>query len=164
MKNKYTIILVVFILILFIMKGNNKSFLDFIQEVEGFRSTPYWDFKQWTWGYGTRVPDSIPNPAIRPNKVINKQMAAVEANNYAMNDRRLLQNKLTRPLSTNQWTALLSFSYNLGLGNAYLLIPNINKRNNKSLETQWKSYINAGGVPSSNLIARRNKEWNLFIS
>ena len=28
----------------------------FIPLVEGFRSTPYWDVKRYSWGYGTAAP------------------------------------------------------------------------------------------------------------
>ena len=31
--------------------------VDIIKKWEGFREKPYWDYKQWTVGYGTRVPD-----------------------------------------------------------------------------------------------------------
>lgn len=68
------------------------------------------------------------------------------------------------PLNSSQWAALLSFSYNLGPGNADNLVDNINNHNLTALKNQWESYINADGVPNSNLIQRRAAEWKMFVS
>ena len=36
--------------------------------------------------------------------------------------------------------------------------------NLSALETQWKQYINAGGVPLQSLINRRAAEWELYTT
>jgi lysozyme len=77
-------------------------------------------------------------------------------------DRAYLAPLVRVPLSSSQWAALLSFSYNLGPGNADNLVPEINARDWVALQTNWKQYINAGGVPNQRLIERRAAEWQLF--
>ena len=36
---------------------SSDALLEFLKTVEGFSATPYWDYGQWTVGYGTRCPD-----------------------------------------------------------------------------------------------------------
>lgn len=126
-----------------------------IPEFEGFSSTPYWDNKQYTWGYGTRAPG--------PGGSITKQQALTDMRNYLQTDYSYLSTLVTRKLSANQWAALLSFSYNLGTGNAKNLLQNINSGDTDALESEWKQYINSNGSPNSDLIARRDAEWRVWI-
>lgn len=136
----------------------------FLPNWEGFKSTPYWDYKQWSWGYGTKVPGSVANPSVKPAGTITRSKALQDALQHINNDYLYLKPMIKVPLNNKQWAAILSFSYNLGPGNADNLIPNINSGDYAALETQWKEYINAGGEPSDELIDRRNAEWQLFTS
>lgn len=135
----------------------------FLPAWEGFSSHPYWDFKQWSWGYGTKVPGSVADKNINPGGTITREKAFSDAMNHIQIDYFYLKSLVKVPLSSNQWAALLSFAYNLGPGNADNLVPNINAKNYSALETQWKSYVNAGGVPLQSLINRRAAEWDLFV-
>lgn len=122
--------------------------------MEGFRSHPYWDVDRYSWGYGTAAPGA--------EGTITRQEAFAEMSAYWMGDLVKLWPRIYIPLTTNQWAALLSFSYNLGLGNAYNLLPNINAGNFEALGVQWNKYVYAGGVVNSDLVARRQKEWALW--
>jgi len=135
----------------------------FLPEVEGFRSAPYWDYQQWSWGYGTKVPGSTNNPAINPGGTITREQAIIAAINHAQQDYFYLKPMIQVPLSAGRWAALLSFSYNLGPANADNLISNINDQDNAALQVQWMSYVNAGGVVLPALIDRRAKEWALWM-
>ena len=135
----------------------------FIPAWEGFSATPYWDFRQWSWGYGTRVPNSVSDPTQNPGGTITRPQALLFAFAHIEKDYTDLNKLITVPLGANQWAALLSFSYNLGVGNADNLVLNINRNNYAALEIQWKAYINAGGVPSQQLIDRRAAEWALWM-
>lgn len=130
----------------------------FLPEWEGFSSIPYWDNKQWSWGYGTEAPKGQNSGTITREKALSEALAHVEQ------DKTYLQGLITRKLTASQWAALLSFSYNLGPGSADNLIDNINSWNDAALEDQWKQYINSGGKPNSDLIARRSAEWGFWIS
>lgn len=125
-----------------------------IPQFEGFRATPYWDQKQWTWGYGTRAPGET--------GVISREKALSDMRAYINADYAYLSGLITRPLSPAQWAALLSFSYNEGRGNADNLVENINSGNDAALGVQWKKYIYAGGAVSQDLIDRRETEFNIW--
>ena len=165
MKNKTAIWLIVAaVVIMASVAASYKSILSkFLPTWEGFSATPYWDYQQWSWGYGTRVPGSVSDPAQNPGGTITRAQAMLMALAHVEKDYRDLNSLITVPLSANQWAALLSFSYNLGVGNADNLVANINSRNYAALETQWKLYVNAGGVPLQQLIERRAAEWALWI-
>lgn len=137
---------------------------NFLKVWELYEPAPYWDFRQWSWGYGTRVPGSIDDPNVRPSGTISRAEAMTDAISHAETDHRYLRTLITRDLNPEQWAALLSFSYNLGPGNADNLVDNINSGDLSALGDQWNQYINAGGVPNDNLIARRAAEWKLFNS
>lgn len=128
----------------------------FIPLVEGFRSTPYWDVKRYSWGYGTAAPG--------PTGTITREKAFAEMLTHLLYDYDLLKAKITRQLSVSQWAAYLSFSYNAGVGNAYNLVPNINSGNDTALAAQWRKYIYAGGVVNDDLVERREKELRLWFS
>lgn len=140
------------------------SFLDrvirklgtFIPSVESFSATPYWDVSRYSWGYGTAAPG--------PNGTITRAKAFTDMVAHLINDYYYLSPKITRKLTVNQWAALLSFSYNEGPGNADNLVDDINAGSDIILEPHWKQYIYAGGSINSNLVARRNKEWALWVS
>lgn len=136
----------------------------FLANEEGFISYPKWDYKQWSWGYGTRVPGSIDDPGSNPGGTINKVQAMQELLKFVQADYTFLKPRVITTLTTNQWSALLSFAYNEGTGSAQKLLPQINARDFVNLEGHWKQYVYAGGVVDDDLVARRNREWQLFLS
>ncbi len=127
-----------------------------IQSFESFSPTPYWDVKRYSWGYGTPAPGAT--------GTISRDEASQEMLPYIQDGYEYLLPMLSRTLSINQWAALLSFDYNEGPGNADNLIDNINSGDDAALEHQWKLYNKAGGQVSSNLIARRAREWEVWQS
>lgn len=128
----------------------------FIPSVEGFRSSPYWDVTRYSWGYGTAAPGST--------GTITREQAFADMLTHLLADYVKLSGRITRTLSINQWVALLSFSYNLGVGNAYNLVPLINTGGDNALIAKWMQYVYAGGVVNPDLTERRQKEINLWNS
>lgn len=128
----------------------------FIPSVEGFRSTPYWDVSRWSWGYGTAAPGET--------GTITREQAFTEMLTYLLTDYETLRPLVTRHLSINQWVALLSFSYNLGVGNAKKIVPLINAGDDTDLANEWMQYVHAGGVVDPDLVNRRSKELSLWVS
>jgi lysozyme len=128
----------------------------FIPSVEGFRSTPYWDVTRFSWGYGTAAPGST--------GTITQEQAFADMLTHLLADYVKLSGRITRVLTVNQWVALLSFSYNLGVGNAYNLVPLINAGDGYALAAKWLKYIYADGVVVPDLVVRRQKEFNLCDS
>lgn len=123
---------------------------------ESFSAHPYWDVSRWSWGYGTQAPGGA--------GTISRNAAIIDMRERVHSDYEYLSPLIARPLKPNQWAALLSFSYNLGIGNADNLVPNINSGNNRALETQWKKYVYADGKIKDSLVSRRNREWLLWNS
>ena len=131
---------------------------DFIPSVEGFEAVPYWDVSRYSWGYGTAAPGP---PG---SGTITREQAFADMITYLLHDYTNLSARITRKLTVNQWAALLSFSYNLGVGDAYNLVANINSGDDTALGIQWRKYIYANGQVNQTLVDRRQKEWNLWIS
>lgn len=137
--------------------GANSLFMqaeDLIISFEGFVGHPYWDYKQYSWGYGTKAPG--------PSGTITPEQARAELHEHLQGDYTYLSQLIHVPLSAGQWAALLSFSYNLGTGNADNLVDNINAENNAALGEQWLKYIYAGGVVNDGLVKRRAAEWRVW--
>lgn len=128
----------------------------FIPSVEGFRSTPYWDVSRYSWGYGTAAPGAT--------GTITREQAFKDMTTYLLNDYATLSGRVTRSLTVPQWAALLSFSYNEGIGNAYNLLNNINSGDDVALAAQMRKYVYAGGVINDDLVDRREKEITLWNS
>lgn len=149
------------VLLLFALGSSFKDKLlnklaSFIPSVEGFQATPYWDVNRYSWGYGTAAPGST--------GTITREQAFKDMATYLLNDYATLSGRVTRSLTVPQWTALLSFSYNLGIGDAYNLLNNINSGNDAALATQWRKYVYANGEVDQRLVERREKEINLWNS
>lgn len=134
---------------------------DFIAQFEGFISVSKWDYKQYSWGFGTKAPG--------PGLSITREQALQELNNHVQQDYTYLAPLVLVPLNNNQWAALLSFSYNEGPYNADNLVKNINNQDWDALGNQWQLYNkvqNADGsyFTSADLVERRAAEWQLFTS
>jgi lysozyme len=132
-----------------------------LKKEEGFIAKPKWDVKQWSWGYGSRVPDSTANPALNPGGVITPDRAMNDLLKEAKYVYDALYPLIKRKLNGNQWAALISFGYNLGVGNAKNLIADING-NSAGLEAHWKQYVHSGGKVNPDLVKRRDHEWTLW--
>ncbi len=128
----------------------------FIPTVEGFAPVSKWDYKQYSWGYGTAAPG--------PGLSISRDQAFAEMLTHLLTDYNTLSPQVTRSLGVNQWTGYLSFSYNEGVGRAVNLLANINSYNDTALAAQWRKYIYAGGIVNQDLVERREKELALWFS
>lgn len=91
----------------------SQKMLDMLKVTEGFSATPYWDYAQWTIGYGCSA-GSGSSPSINhvtpaeAEVLLKQQLKSYEGyvNNYCR--------KIGKQPSQNQFDALLSFTYNLG--------------------------------------------------
>lgn len=128
----------------------------FIPSVESFSAKPYWDVTRYSWGYGTAAPGNT--------GTITREKAFTDMIAYLMADYGVLKARITRRLSVDQWVAYLSFSYNLGIGNALNLVPLINAGDWQALGVKWNQYVYADGDRLQVLVDRRRDEWALFSS
>lgn len=168
MMKKIFIGVAVLIALIMIAKKSKLGILEYLvpllKDLEKFSSNPYWDIKQWSWGYGTKVPNSVADKNVRPNKTINQATAIIDLTNHVWKDYNYLNKLIKVPLLNNQWAALLSFSYNLGSGNADNLVDLINAKDWDGFSKKFLLYNRAGGKFSKHHAERRKKELDLFFS
>lgn len=128
---------------------------------EGFTPVPVWDVKQWSIGFGTWIGyDRNKKPAV----TWTKERAWLEAEKIVNTHYSALKKVVKVTLNSNQWAALISFSYNLGIGTGEKMAGYINSGNLQLVKDKWLLYVIAGGVRNSGLVARRNNELKLFLS
>jgi GH24 family phage-related lysozyme (muramidase) len=74
---------------------------------------------------------------------------------------------LTKELKQNEYDALCSLAYNIGLGNfqksTILKLINQDAKLDREKEAFWKSWNRSDGKISNGLKNRRDAEWNLFV-
>lgn len=87
----------------------SQNCIDFIKRMEGFLKYPVWDYAQYSVGYGTRCEKGeYPNGITEQEaeRLLYKALEHFEAG----------INAIGRAFTQQQFDALVSFSYNVGLG------------------------------------------------
>lgn len=134
--------------------------LDLIKKHEDLRLTSYLcPAGKWTIGYGhTR--------GVTSGMSINE----AEAELFLKDDVREAEDAVNRyvkvPLTQGQFDALVSFVFNLGVGNLLrsTLLRMINLRRYRRAATEFLRWVYGGGKKLGGLIRRRKHEKNLFES
>ena len=135
--------------------------VNLICEFEGFRSKAYkCPAGIWTVGYGKTGKDvtsstTITEPEAR--EFVRKQ--AVEIANQ-------ITSLVKVPLNNNQICALISFVYNLGIGNfkSSTLLKKLNQQDYVEVGNQFLRWDKCNGKPLAGLTKRRQAEKKLFDS
>jgi len=179
--NKIVITAALFLaFMLFFLKGkaapkkarSMSSYLDILKMAipahEGFSSVPYWDFKQWSWGYGSRVPGSDPinigkAAALKKYGKVTEAEALAQMMQYIDTFWAQIRPKIKILLNEQQKAALIQFTYALGPGNAFNLIKYINI-NDPNLKSHWLSYNKVAGKVNKYTQLLRQKEWDMWNS
>ncbi len=132
--------------------------IDFLKAKEGFAPRAFWDYAQYSIGYGTR--------ALNANEVITEQ----EAERRLGDEVARFRQEVIRYGQDNgyNWTgpqidSLTSFTYNLGTGKLSEVTDN-GTRDNNTIAEKMLLYVNAGGKPLQGLIERRRDESAWFRS
>ena len=139
--------------------------MNLLKKWEGFRSRSYRDSKGiWTIGYGTTV---YPNgKRVGPNEMIS-QAKAIEYMNYHIDKEVIpyIEKYVNAPLNNNQYSALVSFVYNVGAGSfrKSSLLKKLNARDYEGAAKEFDKWIKAGGRRLLGLQRRRNDEQALFL-
>jgi lysozyme len=138
----------------------NQDGIDLIKFFEGFSSTPYiCPGGKRTIGYGHVIPDGMDYESISEYEA--EELLKVdldEAENYVL---RLVE----VPLNQNQFSALVSFTYNLGYANlkTSTLLKKVNKKDYISAAQEFVRWIFAGGNKQKGLMRRRCSEALLWL-
>ena len=145
----------------------SESLIQFIKETEGFMSEKYWDYGQWTIGYGTEW-----KPEDYPYGIITEEEAdyelRLELAQFEKTVDRLLA-KGTVNHNQHQYDAIVSFTFNLGsqwMSSSnriyqYVLYGYPNELEFVDAIGAWSS---AGGTILTMLVQRRIDEADMYLN
>lgn len=139
----------------------NKAGRDLIKRFEGCKLKAYYDaVGVLTIGYGHTGSD------VRVGQQITQQEAEDLLNADLDKFVKGVEKLVTRTLTDNQFSALVSLAYNIGLGNLKksTLLKNLNAGNVVAVTVSWVKWNKAGGKVLKGLTARRGAEIELFLT
>ncbi len=132
-----------------------------MKKFEGLVLTAYRDpVGIWTIGYGHTGPE------VGPGDVITRSQAETLLKQDLTRFESAVRNLVKVPLSSNQFSALVSFTYNVGSGALAqsTLLALLNQRNYQGAADQFPRWVNGGGQVLPGLVRRRNEERALFLT
>jgi GH24 family phage-related lysozyme (muramidase) len=139
--------------------------LGLIKEFEGFRARAYRDaVGVWTIGFGHTSMAGA--PAVTPDLVITRE----EGTDILRRDVEMfasgVRESVKVPLSAQQFSALVSFAYNVGLGafRSSSVLKAVNARDFAAVPRRLNLWVKAGGRILPGLVRRRAAEGALFLS
>lgn len=138
---------------------------------EGFGSKPYWDYSQYTVGYGTRCPDDMIEyytqhgiTEAEAEVLLRNYLSSVE---YDINVKIIDKYGIT--LTQPQFDALIMFSYNCGTAWVYETSGTFHNAivkgaTGNDLIRAFALWCNAGNQIQTHLLRRRLNEANMYIN
>ena len=140
-----------------------------LKEFEGFSLHPYWDYSQWTVGYGTRVPDGklAEYQANGISEAEAEELLAqfLETMGEAVNS---FADKFGLNLTQAQFDALLSLSFNCGTSWLYkpstLRTAVVEGWTGDDFIFAFAQWSNSGNKTITGLIRRRLAEANMYLN
>ena len=143
----------------------NAAGLALIQDFEGF--VPRW-YKDpvgiWTIGFGHTDAAGSPKHATSPNLSLTEGEAASILERDLLKYEADVERLVKVPLNDNQFSALVSFTYNLGAGNlgSSTLLRKLNAGDYDGAANEFPRWNKAGGKVLKGLSRRRAAEMDLF--
>ncbi|NEO82826.1 MAG: glycoside hydrolase family protein [Spirulina sp. SIO3F2] len=132
---------------------------ELVMELEGFRAQPYWDYQQWTVGYGTRAQSKT--------ETVDHAEAKRRLEADLARRSQTLERLVQVPLSANQRAALISFIFNVGDGafERSRLLRKLNAGDYAGAANEFDIwvYVKDGAEKSAGLVKRRQREKLLFL-
>ena len=145
----------------------NKKGLDLIKKYEGFRSKPYLcPANVATIGYGATYYPYGEDVTLSDSPITKEEgekLLKVMMDKYEEGVERYV----TSDINDNQFSALVSFAYNCGLGSLKksTLLRRVNSNpNNPDISKQFARWKHANGVVLKGLERRRKEESELYFS
>lgn len=148
----------------------SESCIEFIKAVEGFSPQPYYDYSQYTVGYGTKCPDDKYDAykaggisKQEAEELLRQELTRIED---AINQRLIDKHNLA--FSQHQFDALVSFSFNIGTNwltyNSSLRSAILSNANENDMVYAFGLYCTAGGKYLPGLVSRRLCEANMYLN
>lgn len=155
------------------MKKSSRKIIEFITSFEGFKAKPYLDIAGIpTIGFGATYYENGVKVTMKDAPITKER--ALELKAFHLRIAEAAVNKFVKSnINQNQFDALVSFTYNLGVGALQdsTLFKKVNANpNDKSIANEFKKWVNArnpktGKLEKSNgLIRRRNEESTFYFS
>ena len=141
------------------MRSINKAGIDLIKKFEGLKLEAYYcPAGVLTVGYGHTGKDVKLYQKISAEQAEKLLDADLRKFEYGVSE------ALRVPVSDNQFAALVSFAFNLGLGalRKSTLLKKLNSGDYDAVPVELKKWVNVGGAPSLGLIRRRKAEIDLW--
>lgn len=137
----------------------NQAGVDLIKQFEGCQVEVYKDVVGLLtvgWGHRTNLPLGVTITQELADTLLQQDLAAVQ---------RQLHSCLTTSLTDNQFSALVSFVYNLGINRleGSTLLTKINSGELTSAADEFLKWDHAGGIVVLGLLRRRSAERTLFL-
>ncbi len=145
----------------------NQETLDHIKKSEGLRLKAYPDpgtgGEPWTIGYGHTSRAGL--PAVHPGMVITMQQAEDILRSDVEKFAQGVAAVITVPVSDNQFGAVVSFAFNVGMGNlkSSTLLKKLNAKNYNGAADEFLKWTKAAGKVLPGLVTRRREERALFL-
>jgi lysozyme len=141
-----------------------KKGLDIIKEFEGLRLESYLcPADVWTIGYGNTFYES--GRPVKQGEHISEDKAERMLEWVAEDFARNVRGSLKVQLNENQFNSLVSFTYNLGIGNLRrsTLLKKVNANpGDPTIFNEFLKWNKAGGKVLNGLVRRRQAEANLY--
>jgi lysozyme len=141
-----------------IVLQTSQNGIQMIEGFEGLRLNAYQDIVGvWTIGYGHTA-------GVRSGQVISQAQAESFLRSDIASSENGVNDLVHVPLNQNQFDALVSFAFNLGVGALAksTLLQLLNKGDYKGASGQFDLWVHAGGKVIQGLVNRRNAEQKLF--
>ena len=144
----------------------NKKGIELLHHFEGCKLTAYQcSAKVWTIGWGNTFYED--KTSVKQGDKITQERADDLFLNIVTKFALGVEKLLTQKVNENQFSALVSFAYNAGLGNlqksTLLRIVNANP-NDAGIRDQFMRWNKAGGKELAGLTRRRKAEADLYFT
>ncbi len=133
--------------------------MDLIKRWEGCRTNSYLcPAGVWTIGYGH-------TKTAKRGQIISHLKAEELLQEDLRKFEDAVRHLVTVPLNQNQFDALVSFTFNVGIGafKNSTLLRLLNQKRYSSAASQFHRWVNANGKKLPGLVNRRNQEYALFV-
>ena len=146
--------------------------IEILKAMEGFSAKPYWDYSQYSVGYGTACPSEADRKRYE-EEGISEEEAEMLLRKYVETSEEFLNvylvDRYSVPMTQNEFDALILFTYNCGtcwiLDTSVTLHQAIVKgdKGNDFL-FPFSRWCIAGGKVQKYLLDRRMKEANIYLN
>ena len=142
-----------------------------LKSEEGLSRKPYWDFTQYTVGYGTTCPSDMVEYYMQ-NGITEKEAETLLRNSLLAIEREIqirVVEKYNLKLTQNQFDALVMFSFNCGTAWCYeetgtFHVAIANGATGNDLIRAFALWCSAGGQIRTFLLRRRLSEANVYLN